>query len=334
MHQKNPPFHPQKTPENRAFSGMVSIRSATDYSPFGVQLENRNFLRNGLAEDFRMGFQGQEEDDDVKGDGNSVNYKYRMHDSRLGRFFSVDPLAKDYPLNSPYAFSENNVIHCIELEGLEKFQITDDGFGNKTLTLIDVSADFEVIDEYNNSISHFKYCEFQRLMKGWQKLYDSGIHEGTEVGKVNGIYVPKSPGQKEFRESNDEKSSTFSSTFKNPQLMKPRDNEFGISSNTPPTIDEIQNELWEWIGNSPSDDPITGEKGFDIIRVYLPDITLQAEFIKQWKINGYETAFDYNAEDIVFLKNAEGANGSDLGRSTKNSSDAFQIHFNKYECEE
>jgi len=58
--------------------------------------------------------------DEVKGDGNSVNYKYRMHDSRMGRFFAIDPLFKDYPWNSPYAFSENIVIDHIELEGLEK----------------------------------------------------------------------------------------------------------------------------------------------------------------------------------------------------------------------
>lgn len=32
---------------------------------------------------------------------------------------SVDPLAPEYPHNSPYAFSENKVIQFIELEGLE-----------------------------------------------------------------------------------------------------------------------------------------------------------------------------------------------------------------------
>ncbi len=42
-----------------------------------------------------------------------------MHDARLGRFFAVDPLAAEYSYNSPYAFSENMVIHAIELEGLE-----------------------------------------------------------------------------------------------------------------------------------------------------------------------------------------------------------------------
>ncbi len=64
-------------------------------------------------------FQGQERDDEVKGAGNSVNYTFRMHDPRVGRFFAVDPLSKKYPHNSPYAYSENVVIHARELEGLE-----------------------------------------------------------------------------------------------------------------------------------------------------------------------------------------------------------------------
>ncbi len=68
---------------------------------------------------YRFGFQGQEQDNELKGNGNSVNFKYRMHDPRIGRFFAVDPLFRDYPWNSPYAFSENKVIHMIELEGLE-----------------------------------------------------------------------------------------------------------------------------------------------------------------------------------------------------------------------
>ena len=67
----------------------------------------------------RFGFQGQEKDDEVKGSGNSINFKYRMADVRIGRFFATDPLEKDYPWNSPYAFSENRLIDAIELEGLE-----------------------------------------------------------------------------------------------------------------------------------------------------------------------------------------------------------------------
>ncbi|MGB1219226.1 MAG: RHS repeat-associated core domain-containing protein [Flavobacteriales bacterium] len=85
------------------------------YYPFGMQMPGRKF--NGG--DYRYGYQGQEQDNEIKGEGNSVNYKYRMHDPRLGRFFAVDPLAPEYPHNSPYAFSENRVIDGVELEGLE-----------------------------------------------------------------------------------------------------------------------------------------------------------------------------------------------------------------------
>ncbi len=74
---------------------------------------------------YRYGFQGQERDDEIKGRGNSLNYKYRMHDPRIGRFFAVDPLTKKYPWNSSYAFSENVVINAVELEGLEKYYTND-----------------------------------------------------------------------------------------------------------------------------------------------------------------------------------------------------------------
>jgi hypothetical protein len=49
-----------------------------------------------------------------------------MHDPRVGRFFSVDPLAKSYPWNSVYAFSENVLINSVELEGLEQAPVFDE----------------------------------------------------------------------------------------------------------------------------------------------------------------------------------------------------------------
>jgi RHS repeat-associated protein len=69
---------------------------------------------------YRFGFQGQEKDDEIYGaTGTSYAFEYRMHDPRVGRFLSVDPLAAKYAYNSPYAFAENKVIQFIELEGLE-----------------------------------------------------------------------------------------------------------------------------------------------------------------------------------------------------------------------
>jgi len=75
--------------------------------------------RHGNTSDYRYGFQGQEMDNELKGEGNSINYKFRMHDPRVGRFFAVDPLFREYPWNSTYAFSENDVVRSIDLEGRE-----------------------------------------------------------------------------------------------------------------------------------------------------------------------------------------------------------------------
>ncbi len=76
---------------------------------------------NYFSIDNPYSFQGTEKDNEVKGQGNSVNYKYRMHDPRVGRFFVIDPLNYQFPHNSPYTFSENRVIDGIELEGAEYY---------------------------------------------------------------------------------------------------------------------------------------------------------------------------------------------------------------------
>lgn len=94
---------------------LPNVLSYNDYYPYGMLLPERH----ASDESYRYGFQGQEKDDELKGEGNSLNYTFRMHDPRLGKFLSLDPLSDSYPHNSPYAFSENRVIDGIELEGAE-----------------------------------------------------------------------------------------------------------------------------------------------------------------------------------------------------------------------
>jgi RHS repeat-associated protein len=93
--------------------------------PFGMQMPGRTFS----SESYRYGFQGQEKDDEIKGDGNSINYKYRVHDPRIGKFLSIDPLYKKYPFYSPYAFSGNRVIDAVEQEGLQPERVTETAEG-------------------------------------------------------------------------------------------------------------------------------------------------------------------------------------------------------------
>ncbi len=105
-----------KKPGSSGFKPDVVAYS--DYFPFGMVVPGRTG-----GTDYRYGFQGQEMDDEVKGKENSVNYKFRMHDPRVGRFFAVDPLTHEYPFYSPYSFSGNRVIDMVELEGKEPITI-------------------------------------------------------------------------------------------------------------------------------------------------------------------------------------------------------------------
>jgi RHS repeat-associated protein len=68
---------------------------------------------------YRYGFNGKENDNEIKGEGNQQDYGMRIYDPRLGRFLSVDPIEDDYPFYSPYHFAGNTPIRAIDLDGLE-----------------------------------------------------------------------------------------------------------------------------------------------------------------------------------------------------------------------
>ena len=93
---------------------------------------------------YRYGFNGKEDDDEPKGEGNQQDYGFRIYDGRLGKFLSVDPLTKNYPFLTPYAFAENDVISSIDLDGLEKYRIVGRSFaprGSFLLSHFETKAD-------------------------------------------------------------------------------------------------------------------------------------------------------------------------------------------------
>ncbi|MFM6952426.1 MAG: RHS repeat domain-containing protein, partial [Bacteroidota bacterium] len=92
------------------------ITSTSDYYPFGSPINGQSYS----SSEYRFGFNGKEND----GESETQDYGMRINDCRLGRFLSVDPLTKDYPYLTPYAFAENDVIRCIDLDGLEKVALS------------------------------------------------------------------------------------------------------------------------------------------------------------------------------------------------------------------
>jgi RHS repeat-associated protein len=87
---------------------------------------------------YRYGFNGKENDNEVKGEGNQQDYGMRIYDGRIGKFLSVDPLTKGFPQLTPYQFASNSPIANIDLDGLERIHFTraKEKDGSTKLTLI------------------------------------------------------------------------------------------------------------------------------------------------------------------------------------------------------
>jgi len=89
-----------------------------------MQMPNRSYSASGS---YRYGFNGKENDNEVKGAGNQQDYGMRIYDPRISRFLSVDPVASAFAWNSTYSFAENEPISNIDLDGLEKAKSTSAG---------------------------------------------------------------------------------------------------------------------------------------------------------------------------------------------------------------
>ena len=76
-------------------------------------------LSIGCTKVYRFTFNGKENDNEVKGNGNQQDYGMRVYDTRLGKFLSADPLTAKYPFYSPYQFAGNMPIKFIDLDGSE-----------------------------------------------------------------------------------------------------------------------------------------------------------------------------------------------------------------------
>ena len=92
-------------------SYVAEVISATDYYAFGAPMPSRSWQGG----EYRFDFYGKEDDSGTQ----TQDYGFRIYNSRLGRFLSVDPLTNTYPWLTPYQYASNRPIVAIDLDGLE-----------------------------------------------------------------------------------------------------------------------------------------------------------------------------------------------------------------------
>ena len=100
------------------------VVSANDYYPFG-SLEPYRAYAEANSTGYRYGFNGKEDDNEVKGEGDQLDYGMRTYDPRVGRFMSVDALTSNYPNWTPYQFAGNSPVWAKDIDGNESDRPTD-----------------------------------------------------------------------------------------------------------------------------------------------------------------------------------------------------------------
>lgn len=125
--------------------------------------------RKGCAGSYRYGFNGMEKDDEVKGNGNSVDFGARIYDPRLGRWLSIDPHAAKYPSTSPYAFCNNNPLIFVDKDGRDAILIVFPDYKIST-PLGKIGglghAGILLIDNKTGATKYYEYGRYDKEEKG------------------------------------------------------------------------------------------------------------------------------------------------------------------------
>jgi len=119
---------------------LPDVDTYQDYFPFGMVMSERSGSESSA--EYRYGFNGMEYEDELYQPGNAYDFGARVYDGRIGRWFSVDPLAAKQPGWSTYKFGLNNPLVFIDPSGETEFYfngkwIGTDGQDNDLIAVVE-----------------------------------------------------------------------------------------------------------------------------------------------------------------------------------------------------
>jgi RHS repeat-associated protein len=182
------------------------ILSIGEQYAFGISMPGRTFR----VEDYRYGFNGKENQDELLGEDNAQDFGARMYDVRVGRWWGLDPLASKASNLSPYAAFANSPILMKDPDGKENaIYLTDLDLQKPGLTpteykaimdkLRSVAADANQqykenginivvgIVDYIPNATELDKTDVLATVGDWKQLYDFG-----QVNCLNKMGSPRS----------------------------------------------------------------------------------------------------------------------------------------------
>jgi RHS repeat-associated protein len=139
---------------------------------------------------YRFGFGGYEGDNEILGEGNSLDFGDRMYDSRLGRLKSPDPLIKLYPEISPYAFCNNNPIMYKEVGG-RGFNGGFSIINQSTSPIVVVGTSKTIITNSNGTTTESESPSSRVILQPGQRLEAYYSETKDKNGNVTGKFTSR-----------------------------------------------------------------------------------------------------------------------------------------------
>ena len=163
-----------------------TVVSLSDYYPFGMTEPGRSWNER----DYRYGFNGKEN----FSNGNDYNYGFRIYNSQICKFLSVDPLSKSYPWYSPYQFAGNIPILYVDLDGLEPSENPEDPRNQDGRNVL------WTIDKVYKYSKEYYVDGYVRGSYDSEAYINNYCREGSTIGDDGIDYVGVNPNAKESNE--------------------------------------------------------------------------------------------------------------------------------------
>jgi RHS repeat-associated protein len=171
---------------------VVITLSGPNHNPNGA-FRFDDFILNGYVQQlgvaatagkkYRYGFNDKEKSDEIYGEGNAYDFGSRIQDSRLGRWFSLDPLQKKYPGESNYAFVSGNPILYKDADGRDKI-----------ITITIIAKDGATTQIQKIDKSYFKYSWSMREDGAYFRKADVKQSLIIDLRSVNDNVAGNNPG--------------------------------------------------------------------------------------------------------------------------------------------
>jgi RHS repeat-associated protein len=321
----------------------------------GVPIYTYDTICSVNGKRYRYGFNGMEKDNEISGEGNLYTTEFRQYDSRIGRWFALDPLMADYSWQSPYVAFNNNPIFYRDPTGLkgeppkdQKVVMTADGGymnlpeNTKVTTYSGTTGKGKITGKTIN-VTQGGVASFTIGNDNYMALYSTlSENEGEFLGYYkNGVYSDNNKYSPEALLYEDKISDGFKSKLlkisfelkQDPNKMlavfaqetgetfnpgiKSKDGQVGLLQFTQVAIDQI-NKVFNTSYTKESIVKMTAEEQLDVVKLYFEMIHKPLTTIEDYALATFSPSNIGKSSDTVLYEKGNSRYKKNKGLDTNN----------------